>query len=93
MTQMIWKKTQRMGVGKAYSDIGGQKCMFIVARYSPPLDQKEVDTELSIGTYNVDACVRDEQTGRKKLTRDFYWNSGKDLLALYHQKIKLIMMK
>lgn len=83
-----------MGVGKAYNEVDGQKCMFVVARYSPPQDKKEVDKELSLGKYNADACVRDKRTGRKKLTKDFYWNNeDKDLLELYHKKIKLIMVK
>ena len=35
-TQLVWKGTKRLGIGKAVGKYRGFDCNFIVARYSPP---------------------------------------------------------
>ena len=34
-TQVVWKASKELGIGKAESDEGGMKCTYIVGRYNP----------------------------------------------------------
>ena len=42
-TQLVWKATETIGVGRAFGEKLGMNCTFIVARYSP---KGNVDTEI-----------------------------------------------
>ncbi|XP_068677794.1 uncharacterized protein [Montipora capricornis] len=42
-TQLVWKATETIGVGRAFGEKWGMNCTFIVARYSP---KGNVDTEI-----------------------------------------------
>ena len=64
---MVWKKSKKIGIGKAYKNIGDKKCIYIVARYSPPGNTGDFDDELSRGKYNPLACRRQKGTNRKML--------------------------
>lgn len=70
--QIIWKRTRRIGVGKAYKMMGKNKCIFIVVRYGSPIVDSDIPEQISQGSYSTKTCVTDRRTGRKYLLKDFY---------------------
>lgn len=56
-TQVVWKKSRKLGIGKASGKKNGMTCTYIVARYRPPGNYKSqfADNVLK-GSFNEGRC-------------------------------------
>lgn len=56
-TQVVWKKSNKLGIGKASGKKNGMTCTYIVARYRPPGNYKSqfADNVLK-GSFNEGKC-------------------------------------
>ena len=58
-TQVVWKSSITLGIGKAVVPKGGMKCTYIVARYRPPGNYMgQFQNEVSPGTFSQSLCSK-----------------------------------
>ena len=66
-TQIVWKASAELGVGKAEKDENGEKCTFIVARYNPQgnfdTGNKEYVKNVEKGSFDSAYCSTVKKEG------------------------------
>lgn len=56
-TQVVWKSSKELGIGKATGTHDGVPCTYIVARYRPPGNyQGKFQTEVQRGSFTKEVC-------------------------------------
>jgi len=64
-TQLAWKNTDKLGIGRAFKNEGGIKCEYVVARYRPAGNfLNEFNENVWQGSYDKSIC--DNIVGSKK---------------------------
>ena len=61
-TQVVWRGTKKLGVGRATSHLG-KPCTYIVARYFPRHDPAVRRTNVDIGDFNKEICKDSRYVG------------------------------
>ena len=61
-TQVVWRGTAKLGVGRAASNLG-KPCTYIVARYLPMHDSAVRRTNVDIGDFNKEICKDSRYVG------------------------------
>ena len=54
-TQIVWRGTEKLGVGRAISHMK-QPCTYIVTRYLPRHDETSRRNNVDIGDFNKEIC-------------------------------------
>ena len=66
-TQVVWKESTELGIGRAEVEHDGEKCAYIVARYKPPWNKlKEFAQNVVEGGIDNGYCANISNSGRKK---------------------------
>ena len=56
-TQVVWKSSAKLGIGKSTAKKGNMMCTYIVGRYRPPGNfMGQFQKEVLQGTYSKDVC-------------------------------------
>jgi len=66
-TQVVWKDTKELGIGKATGKSEGYDCTFVVARYKPPGNfQGKFQSQVQKGKFDPSICSTLEQTSKRR---------------------------
>ena len=70
-TQVVWKKSKELGIGKATATHNGIPCTYVVGRYRPPGNYEgKFDDNVVKGSFNKGMCKELEQgTKRNGIAR------------------------